>query len=101
MTFSFFEKIGLNILRRRVLGMTGWKTKLGCAVVILSSLAMTIQAFLDGDWTKIQLGLAGIGTGLAGIGIGHKIEKQERKQLKQTIPNKRNEGGDENAKRYR
>ncbi len=72
---TIFEKIGVNLVRRRILGMSGWKTKLGCAVLILSSLAMTIQAFLDGDWTKVQLGLAGIGTGLAGLGIGHKIEK--------------------------
>ena len=65
--------------------MTGWKTKLGCAVVILSGLAMAIQAFLDGDWNKVQIGLVGVGTGLAGLGIGHKIEKAANGVVKKPI----------------
>ena len=57
--------------------MTGWKTKLGGAGLILSGLGAVIAGFvaepMNGE--MIVAGIGMISTGLAAIGIGHKIEK--------------------------
>lgn len=72
---TIFQKIGLIILRRRVLKMGGWKTKSGGIVVILTGLATAIQGFNDGDWDKVAVGIAMIGGGLTAIGLGAKLDK--------------------------
>jgi hypothetical protein len=59
--------------------MTGWKTKYGGAVVIVTGLGICMTAIsfdpfaVDGE--KITAGVGMIGAGLATLGIGHKIEK--------------------------
>ena len=57
--------------------MTGWKTKLGGAGLILSGIGSIIAGFvaepMNGEMIAAGMGL--IGAGLAALGIGHKIEK--------------------------
>ncbi len=72
---TIFEKIGLNIVRRRVLKMSGWKTKTGGIAVILTGLATAIEGFNKGDWNQVAVGVAMMGGGLTALGVGHKIEK--------------------------
>jgi hypothetical protein len=57
--------------------MTGWKTKIGAAGLILTGLGTVIAGVVDEpmDGELITTGIALISTGLATFGIGHKIEK--------------------------
>ena len=57
--------------------MTGWKTKLGGAGLILSGAGMVIAGVLEEpiNGSMMSQGIALIGAGLAALGIGHKIEK--------------------------
>ena len=57
--------------------MTGWKTKLGGAGMIMAGLGAVIAGFvaepMNGE--MIVGGIALISSGIAALGIGHKIEK--------------------------
>ena len=55
--------------------MTGWKTKTGGIVIILTGLAAAIKGFNEGNWDEVAAGVAMIGGGLTAIGLGHKVEK--------------------------
>lgn len=63
--------------------MTGFKTKLGAVLGILTGAAMVLEAVVtfidDGDFMaafkKVQIGVGAIAASFIGLGIGHKIEK--------------------------
>ena len=60
--------------------MTGWKTKLGGAGMILSGLGMLIGGYVANpiNGEMMAEGVTLISAGLAAIGIGHKIEKAKK-----------------------
>jgi hypothetical protein len=57
--------------------LTGYKTKIGAAGLILTGLGMVAKSLSEGfNWTELSDGIGIALTGLAAWGIGHKIERQ-------------------------
>ena len=63
--------------------MTGWKTKAGGVIAILTGVATIIEAVItltdDGDFNsafeKVQIAGIAIAGGFTAIGLGHKLDK--------------------------
>jgi len=57
--------------------LTGYKTKLGAAGLILTGLARIANSLSEGfNWSEISEGIGIVAAGFAAWGIGHKIERQ-------------------------
>ena len=58
--------------------LTGYKTKLGAAGLVLTGLARIAQTLSEGgfNWPEISEGIGLVAAGFAAWGIGHKIERQ-------------------------
>lgn len=57
--------------------LTGYKTKLGAAGLVLTGLARIATSLSDGfNWAEISEGIGLVAAGLAAFGIGAKIDRQ-------------------------
>ena len=58
--------------------MTGWKTKLGAALVVVGGVLEGMPEFFPGQGA-VAKALIAIGGAIAAVGLGHKIEKTVKK----------------------